>query len=137
IIANGADKICGTARPYLYFEKYRKQGAPLTFMIQDRVPHCCVMNIVPIVLLWLDDVIGIRNFPGNSSPLNKDTWLASLQVEAGDLSDERHTPVWNATSATIWSGDKPQRDDNPRITFAKVDAAHVPATGTLQNSWLP
>jgi len=34
IIANGADHVNGTARPYLYFQKYRRQGAPLTFVIQ-------------------------------------------------------------------------------------------------------
>jgi hypothetical protein len=49
IIANGADDRGGTRRPYAYFEKYR-QRAPMTFMIQNRVPHCCVMNVTSIVL---------------------------------------------------------------------------------------
>jgi hypothetical protein len=35
IIANGADTAVGTARPYAYFEQYRKLGAPLTFLIQN------------------------------------------------------------------------------------------------------
>ena len=59
IIANGADDRCGTQRPYAYFEKYR-QRAPLTFMVQNRVPHCCVMNVIPTVLAWLEDVVDQR-----------------------------------------------------------------------------
>ena len=59
IIANGADDRCGTRRPYAYFEKYHNR-APLTFMVQNRVPHCCVMNVMPMVLLWLDDLFNER-----------------------------------------------------------------------------
>jgi hypothetical protein len=55
IIANGADDRCGAKRPYVYFARYRDR-APLTFIVQNRVPHYCVMNVIPIVLLWLDVV---------------------------------------------------------------------------------
>jgi hypothetical protein len=68
IIANGADNICGTQRPYKYFERYHDRAA-MTFMIQNRVPHCCVMNVTHIVLLWLEDVIEQRASSATNEPL--------------------------------------------------------------------
>src|SRR6266403_5287531 len=60
IIANGANNINGTARPDIYFQKYRRKGAPLTFVIQNRTPHCCVGTITPLMLVWLDAIIRER-----------------------------------------------------------------------------
>lgn len=34
IIAGGADNGCGTARPYLYFRRYRDLGAPWAFVVR-------------------------------------------------------------------------------------------------------
>jgi hypothetical protein len=67
IIANGADNVNGTARPYIYFQKYRRQGAPLTFVIQNRTPHCCVSNLIDLMLVWLDAVIRQRQFTSSES----------------------------------------------------------------------
>jgi hypothetical protein len=73
IIANGADQTVGTARPYAYFEQYRKLGAPLTFLIQNRTPHCCVANIVP-ALGWFG-TLQLRE----SGVKEEGAWLPSLE----------------------------------------------------------
>ena len=44
IIVGGADEIGGTQRNFEYFEKYRKRGAPWVFLVQNGIPHCCVIN---------------------------------------------------------------------------------------------
>ena len=67
IIANGADDRCGTQRPYAYFEKYRRR-APLTFMVQNSVPHCCVMNVVHTVVAWLEEVVDLRLSTDSKKP---------------------------------------------------------------------
>jgi hypothetical protein len=50
IIANGGDNINGTERPYGYFKKYYERGAPWTFVVQNRTPHCCLQNAQTLIL---------------------------------------------------------------------------------------
>jgi len=98
IIANGADNICGTQRPYKYFEKYQGR-APLTFMVQNGVPHCCVMNVQAIVLLWLADVIDREN---TLNPATRDkSWQGFIKTEDSDVRDDWKAPVWNVVQAWI------------------------------------
>lgn len=116
IIANGADKISGTVRPYGYFEKYHKMGATMTFMVQNRVPHCCVNNVQSIMLLWLNDIVRKRK------SLSKDEqhdWEGFLNTEPSGLKDGWGEPVWNVADAWI------------------LQAGHTPAVGTLDAGWLP
>jgi len=103
IIANGADNICGTQRPYAYFERYHDR-APLTFMVQNRVPHCCVMNVTHMALLWLADVIA-QQTPSADKPLvpidREQAWQGFIQVEVSSVKDDWREPVWNAGDAWI------------------------------------
>jgi dienelactone hydrolase len=104
VIANGADNICGTQRPYAYFEQYRDR-APMTFMIQNRVPHCCVMNVTQMVLLWLEDVIE-QQAPTAAAkaraPIDrKHAWLGFIQLENSGVLDSWKEPVWNVVEAWI------------------------------------
>jgi len=57
IIAGGADNHAGTERPYRYFRKYFDRGAPWTFVIQSRTPHCCLQNAQGLILEWLNDAL--------------------------------------------------------------------------------
>ena len=57
IVAGGADDHVGTERPYRYFQKYFDRGAPWTFAIQNRAPHCCLQNAQGLILEWLNDVL--------------------------------------------------------------------------------
>ena len=54
IIAGGIDDRGGTQRPYDYFIRHRMQGAPWVFLVQNGIPHCCVINAKPLILEWLD-----------------------------------------------------------------------------------
>lgn len=103
IIANGVDDRSGTERPYAYFEKYRSR-APLTFMVQNRVPHCCVMNVVPLVLLWLEDVVAQR-WNANDKPLatidKTHAWEGFIKTEDSGVKSWKTEPVWNVSDAWI------------------------------------
>jgi hypothetical protein len=123
IIANGADGINGTARPYGYFARYRNRGAPLTFMVQNRTPHCCVMNVTSLVLLWLDDVIRQRSPTAANKALaavdEKRGFVGFLKTEDSGVKDDWHAVVWNAAEASI------------------ERSGHPVAPGMLDSGWLP
>jgi hypothetical protein len=142
IIANGADNVNGTARPYLYFQRYRREGAPLTFVIQNRVPHCCVNNVAPLLLVWLDAVIRERQPTSNESRMRtinqKQDWIGSQQVEDSGVKDHWHTKSWNVTSAEA----KPQSEkvsdgEISEILLSGMTDENVPSHGKLITSWLP
>ncbi len=79
IVAGGADKVSGTARPYTYFRKYRDQGAPWAFILQNRSPHCCTANVRDIMLHWLEAVMKQRQ------PFLSDATLRSMGQRDGRL----------------------------------------------------
>lgn len=141
IIANGADKVVGTARPYAYFEQYRKLGAPLTFLIQNRTPHCCVANIVPVTLAWLSDVVRQRVGAAGEGLRPVDPrleWLGRLQVrESGVNEEDPPVKVWNAVGAEISSpsGTVAPRGglDLPR----RPEDKQVPSVARLLPAWMP
>jgi hypothetical protein len=120
IIANGADERCGTQHPYTYFEKYHDR-APFTFLIQNRVPHCCVMNVTPIALLWLEDVVDRKSTSASKLPPidSKEAWQGLIQLEDSGIRDDWKQPVRNVTDAWI----KPYGSAAP--------------TGAQDAGWLP
>jgi dienelactone hydrolase len=121
IIANGADNICGTQRPYAYFEKYHDR-APLTFMVQNYVPHCCVANVLPTVLLWLADIAELQIAPATQSLVRidrKQAWQGFIRVEVSSVKDDWKEPVWNVVEA-----------------WTKPYGSHAPK-GAQDAGWLP
>src|SRR5207245_11129148 len=46
-----------TVLPYDYFRKYFKEGAPRAFVIQNKTPHCCIINAKRLILLWLNVIL--------------------------------------------------------------------------------
>jgi dienelactone hydrolase len=142
IIANGADKVNGTARPYLYFQQYRKQGAPLTFVIQNRAPHCCVSNVIQLMLVWLDAVVRQRQPISSESALrtidqNQD-WLGWLKVEDSGVKDHWQTKSWNVSSAEAKPFEGKTADALASGIFLPNTADEgVPSVGELATSWLP
>jgi dienelactone hydrolase len=142
IIANGADNVNGTARPYFYFQKYRREGAPLTFVIQNRTPHCCVANIVPLMLSWLDAVIRQRQPSSSGAPLRaiqqKQGWIGRLEVEDSSVKDTWQTKSWNVSSVDAEpAGEKAAHKAVPEILLATASDRDVPSNGELVTSWLP
>ena len=112
ILANGGDKINGTARPHAYFRKYFEQGAPWTFVVQNRAPHCCLQNAQTIILEWIDAVL--LSEPGQTRLKS----FGFLKVELADLLDEWKNPVFNATAS-------------------RISTRPTPKAGELPSGWMP
>lgn len=91
IIANGADKVNGTERPYAYFKKYLDQGAPWTFVVQNRTPHCCLQNAQALILEWLRAVLSTK----------RNVSFGYITTEASTVVDEWKRPVFNAAGARV------------------------------------
>jgi dienelactone hydrolase len=113
IIASGGDDHVGSERPYQYFRKYFGKGAPWTFVIQNRTPHCCLQNAQPLILDWLSGVLATA--PG--------LWgtgkYGYITVAGSRVTDQWKNTVFNATSAR--AGEK----------------ACQPRKGELCAGWLP
>ncbi len=123
IIAGGADEVSGTRLPYDYFAKYRHRGAPWTFVVQNRSPHCCTANVKVLILDWLSAVLQQR-LPNNAGlPLRdiaqKGSWLGFIRTESTAIKDAFHFNTFDVTSAEIQRARASQ---------------HV---GTQDSSWLP
>ena len=67
ILAGSTDRITGTERPYAYFRKSFDRGAPWTFVVQNKTPHCCVINAKALMLMWLDAVAVQRMTRGSNA----------------------------------------------------------------------
>lgn len=110
IVANGADRVNGTERPYGYFKRYFLQGAPWTFVVQNATPHCCLQNAQALILEWLRAVLTGRLNGGQ---------FGYLTPQDTDVRDEWKLPVFGVTK--------------PRIAKRR-NAAHA---GEILGGWLP
>lgn len=135
IIANGSDNINGTERPYSYFRKYFDQGAPWTFIIQNRAPHCCLQNVQVLILDWLHAVL-------TSETKNRGTQnYGYVTVKLSDVTDGWKRSVFNASSGRIGRKGKPRSGELPAgwlpsNTFAAGWLAFVSRTGPIA-VWKP
>jgi len=112
ILVGSADAVSGTQRPYEYFRRYFDEGAPWTFVVQNRVPHCCIMNAKALILEWLDAVVVRRltrrtgrygfiaveptdatGCPGQTDPIRTSLCLGSTDDWGGQN--------WSVSSASI------------------------------------
>jgi len=104
IIAGSADNVSGTARPYLYFRKYRDRGAPWAFIVQNRSPHCCTANAKDLILDWLEAMLNIRQPLKNNAPRKIDQnegWLAFFRTQRTETTDSFGMKTFEVTGATI------------------------------------
>jgi dienelactone hydrolase len=133
IITNGADNVAGTKRPYEYFQRHRKRKAPLTFVVQNRVPHCCVANLTSLVLLWLTDVIRERAPTAEQKSLARISeaggWTGFIKTQTSAVRDEWKEPVWNVSEAWIEPPGK-----HPSVPDAQ-DAGWLPSK-RFAEAWL-
>jgi dienelactone hydrolase len=95
IIANGGDNINGTERPYSYFRKYFDRGAPWTFIVQNRTPHCCLQNAQALILDWLEGVLATAPKAWGTGK------FGYINVEVSLVVDAWKRPVFNAKSARV------------------------------------
>jgi hypothetical protein len=141
IVANGADDRVGTARPYAYYAEYRRRGAPLTFVIQSRTPHCCVANVVPLALAWLHHVLRLRK-PNKNGTLRlidpNSGWLGSIGVEPGSVK-AWNTKTWDVASARVERAAHSRQTPGENEIYIQRAAKNedVPTSGTLVPAWLP
>src|SRR5258706_10185230 len=104
ILAGGADKVSGTQRPYDYFRQYRDRGAPWAFLVQNKTPHCCIINAKALILAWLEEIIKLRQ-PSATKPLRKvddsKGWSGFIRTCAADIHDDWGSSTWDVCGASI------------------------------------
>jgi len=128
IMVGGADKISGTERPYQYFRRYREQGAPWAFVVQNQTPHCCVINAKSLIVHWLDEIIKLRE-PSATKPLRDidqhGGWLGYVGNCSTKVIDGWGDATWNACGAVIKSeGKEPPRQSLPAGWFPNKQVAN-------------
>jgi len=129
IVAGSDDAITGTARPYAYFRKYFDQGAPWTFVVQNKTPHCCVINVKALVLNWLEAVVGQRA----TRPSGSYGFIKTQPTEIRECPEPYPpaTPIWCRGAKDTWGG------ANWFVTAAKVERHPMPPEGMITAGWLP
>jgi hypothetical protein len=110
ILTGGADRVSGTQRPYDYFRLYRDRGAPWAFVVQNKTPHCCIINAKPLILEWLEDIFKLRQ-PSPAKPLrsvdDSHGWLGFIRTCPSDVRDSWGTLTWDVCAASILKADNP------------------------------
>lgn len=131
IIANSEDKPSGTNRPYQYFLKYSRLGAPMAFILQNGVPHCCIVNAEDLIVSWVGDIIRERkpDAKGDLRKVRESRGLyLFLKVQDGSTKDENGNKDWIATDGIV------QRKSQP-IPSNYIAAGWMP-TKRLASAWL-
>jgi hypothetical protein len=104
IMTGGTDKICGTQRPYDYFRLYRDRGAPWLFLVQNKTPHCCIINTKSLMLAWLSQIIKMRQ-PSPTKPLHavddSQGWMGFIRTCPSDVHDDWGASTWDVCGANI------------------------------------
>lgn len=129
VLAGSADAVSGTARPYAYFRKYFDRGAPWTFVVQNRAPHCCVMNAKALILEWLDAVV----VQGATRAAGQYGFISTGPTEATDCPDQT-PPVrasWCRSPKDTWGG------ENWSVVSAVIAREPAAPHGRLPSGWLP
>jgi len=129
ILAGGADKVSGTQKPYDYFLLYRRRGAPWSFVVQNKTPHCCIINAKPLILLWLTKIIELRA-PSPSTTLRKLNtdvgWIGFIRTCPSPIRDTWGNVTWDVCDASIQLvGRTAPSDQIPAGWFPTQGIAHA------------
>ena len=129
ILVGSADAVSGTQRPYDYFRRHFDKGAPWTFVVQNRVPHCCIMNAKALMLEWLDAVVVQRL----TRATGRFGFIAAQPTDATGCPGQPD-PV--RTSLCLgprdyWGG------QNWSVSSASVGRRKAPPKGMMPAGWLP
>lgn len=130
IIAGSGDAVSGTQRPYAYFRKHFDQGAPWTLLVQNAIPHCCIINAKSLVLEWLTAVVVEHRNP-KSGMWGSITTAPSVIENCPNPRPRLAPPSCQSTKDT-WGG------DNWRVTGAAITGRRATQSGdALPAGWLP
>jgi hypothetical protein len=104
IITGGIDDRGGTQRPWDYFSRHWSRGAPWVFLVQNGLPHCCVINARALILQWLDEVLKRRE-PTWDAPLRtinaSKGWYGFIRPCENGQRDTWGGADWNVCDASI------------------------------------
>jgi len=131
IIVGGRDTVGGTVKPYNFYKRYRAQGAPWVYLVQNNIPHCCIIDTKSFILDWLQQVIVVRRPDPNEplSPMNSNTgWYGSIRPCEAVYSDHWGLPLWNVCDAHI---ERAEKD----LPSQEMPAGFFP-TESLAREWL-
>lgn len=129
ILVGSSDAVSGTHRPYEYFRRHFDQGAPWTFIVQNKAPHCCILNAKALILLWLDAVVVQR--------LTRATgWYGFIKNQLSEASDcpDQSAPArlsWCRRTNDGWG------NANWSVSAATIGQRPNPPTGMMPAGWLP
>lgn len=117
IIVGAIDSRGGTQRPYEYFQRHWVRGAPWTFLVQNGIPHCCVINVKALMLAWLDEVIQARKSSSGFFDAKIDRhrgWTGYIRSCSTERMDSFRKHLWNVCAASIKRvKSKPPADEVP------------------------
>jgi dienelactone hydrolase len=129
ILVGSSDAVSGTQRPYQYFRRHFDQGAPWTFVVQNKAPHCCIMNAKGLILQWLDAVVvqGLTRATGLYG------FIKQQRSEAIDCPDQSAParPSWCRSTKDTWGG------ANWSVGAATIDRRQHPPKEMTAAGWLP
>ena len=114
ILAGGADTVSGTQRPYDYFRRHADRGAPWAFVIQNKTPHCCIINAKRLVLQWLGAMLARPSADMWQAVDRRQGWTGFVSTQLNDTKDNWSGTNSSVTDATIQRAEsKPPRDMAP------------------------
>jgi dienelactone hydrolase len=121
ILTGSTDHVSGTKRPHEYFRKYFDGGAPWAFVIQNKTPHCCIINAKKLILLWIEAMLEERQRSnGVLRPVaTKSGWSAFIVTRETETKDDWGEKTWEVSDAKI------QRSGS------------TPPEGMISAGWLP
>jgi dienelactone hydrolase len=129
ILVGSSDAVSGTKRPYEYFRRHFDQGAAWTFVVQNKAPHCCIMNAKTLILLWVDAVVVQRSTRATG-------WYGFIENQPSVAIDcpDQSAPVrssWCRGTRDGWDG------ANWSVAAATIDRRSNPPKGMMPAGWLP
>jgi hypothetical protein len=129
IVVGSADAVSGTQRPYEYFRRHFDRGAPWTFVVQNKAPHCCIMNAKALILRWLEAVV-IRRLTRATGSYG---FIRNQPSVASDCPGQSGParPSWCRSTKDTWGG------ANWSVSEAAIDGGLKPPDGMLPAGWLP
>jgi dienelactone hydrolase len=131
IVAGSTDRITGTERPYAYFRKYFDRGAPWTFVVQNKTPHCCVINAKSLVLTWLEAGVVQRLTRGrDTGSYGFIQTVAETKQGCPNLFPPA-VPIWCHGTKDTWGG------ENWSVSTATIARRQQPPQGMKPAGWMP
>jgi hypothetical protein len=131
IVTGSTDRITGTERPYAYFRKYFDRGAPWTFVVQNKTPHCCVINVKALVLNWLEATVVQGMTRGRDADRYGFIRTAAETTHGCPNLFPPAVPIWWHGTKDVWGG------ENWSVSAATIERRQDPPQGMKPAGWLP